>query len=259
MSAQATQADQADFARALLAAHATPARLSTWNGSDVAQRFSVYRNNVIVSLVDALATAFPVVAELVGEDFFRAMARTFVRAHPPRNPLLATYGGDFPDFIAQFAPARGVSYLADVARLETACLQSFHAADAVPLAADDFAAWTPDALLAARARLHPGVRLLASRAAIVSIRAAHTGAGDLAAVDPSQPEHALVVRPRFDVRVLRIEPAMFAFLQSLERGWSIETALRAAMALEAAFRPQAALALAASEGVFVALEPGEPS
>ena len=32
-----------------------PMGLSAWNGSDPAQRFRVYRNNVIISLVDALA------------------------------------------------------------------------------------------------------------------------------------------------------------------------------------------------------------
>src|SRR5918911_1682786 len=72
------------------------------------RRFAVYRNNVYVSLVAALATRFPVCRALVGDDFFGAMARDFVAAHPPRSPLLMTYGDDFGDFIDGFAPAASV-------------------------------------------------------------------------------------------------------------------------------------------------------
>ena len=69
------------------------------------RRFAVYRNNVHVSLIEALATRFPVCRALTGDEFFRAMARDFVTARPPRSPVLMTYGDDFGDFIDGFAPA----------------------------------------------------------------------------------------------------------------------------------------------------------
>ncbi|MEO8121927.1 MAG: DNA-binding domain-containing protein, partial [Rhodoferax sp.] len=69
---------QTAFANALLNAELPcPSGLKTWNGSDPGTRFAVYRNNVMVSLIDALADTYPVVQELVGEEFFRAMARVF--------------------------------------------------------------------------------------------------------------------------------------------------------------------------------------
>ena len=55
------------------------------------------------------ARRFPAVERLVGEEFFAGMAREFVMAHPPRSPLLLTYGDEFPDFIAAFEPARGAA------------------------------------------------------------------------------------------------------------------------------------------------------
>ena len=77
------------WAQALLDPEADcPPGLTTWNSSDPATRFAVYRNNVVCSLVDGLAAAFPVVQALVGEDFFRAMAAVFVRRAPPRSPVL---------------------------------------------------------------------------------------------------------------------------------------------------------------------------
>lgn len=47
-----------------------PGGLTSWNGSDPELRFAVCRNNVMVSLIDALADTFPVVQALVGEEFF---------------------------------------------------------------------------------------------------------------------------------------------------------------------------------------------
>ena len=97
-----------------------PPGLSTWNGSDPAQRFAVYRNNVTVSLMDALAETFPVCQAMVGAPHFRDLARAFVRRHPPRSPVLARYGHGFADFIAECTLAAPWPYLPDLARLELA-------------------------------------------------------------------------------------------------------------------------------------------
>ena len=96
---------QTAFAAALLDPELPPPDgLVAWNGSDPARRFAVYRNNVVVSLVDALADTFAVTQELVGEAFFRAMARVFALADPPKSRLMAFYGESFPNFIAGFPP-----------------------------------------------------------------------------------------------------------------------------------------------------------
>ena len=62
--------EQRHWAAALLDAQpSTPAGLATWNGSDPGRRFAVYRNNVMVSLVDALAQTFAVTQALVRNNF----------------------------------------------------------------------------------------------------------------------------------------------------------------------------------------------
>lgn len=197
-----------------------PPGLVTWNGSDVTPRFAVYRNNVVVSLIDALADTYPVVAQLVGEAFFRAMAGEYVRAHPPISPVLAHYGGDFAAFIEHFRPAASVPYLADVARLEWACLQALHAPDAPVLTAAALQAGLadPERLPALRLQLHPSLHRLRSRYAVVSIWAAHQGEGVLEAIDPGRAENAVVVRADLTVQVIPIEEAAITVLDDLAAG-----------------------------------------
>ncbi len=97
-------------------------------GKAATKRYAVYRNNVTVSLIDALAASFPATQRITGKDFFRAMARFHVRATPPDSPLLFEYGRDFPDFIERYEYAQPMPWLADVARIERAWLDAYHAA-----------------------------------------------------------------------------------------------------------------------------------
>ncbi|WNQ37918.1 HvfC/BufC N-terminal domain-containing protein [Bordetella pertussis] len=110
---------QAAFARALLDPLAPcPPGLRRAGDADPAQRYAIYRNNVVASLIQALADTFPVCRELVGADFFHGHAHAYVARRLPRSPVLARYGGAFAAFVAAHAPAASVPYLADMARLE---------------------------------------------------------------------------------------------------------------------------------------------
>jgi hypothetical protein len=245
-----------DFARALLdPARPCPPGLRAWNGSDPARRFAVHRNNVMASLIDALEDGFPVVRALVGEDFFRAMAARFVRAHPPASPLLHRYGGALPGFIEGFAPADSLPFLADVARLELARVQACHAADAPPLspAAATGALTCGDRVGALRLVPHPAARWLRSRHPVVSIWAAHQGEGELRDVDLSRAESALVLRPALDVLVLRCDAGTAAFLACAGAGGTLAACAEAAAAADRDFDPAATLSLLMAHGALSAV------
>jgi len=220
----------AGFARAVLDPNRpSPTGLRTWNGSDPEQRFSIYRNNVIVSLVDALADGFPVVQELVGEMFFRAMAREYVRIQPPLSPVMVEYGGHFPDFIGGFAPAAALPYLADVARLERARVCAIHAAEAEPLDAATLAAClaAPESLLSTRISLHPSLSTLCSCFAVVSLWAAHQeqpGSPSLDTIAIELPEQALILRQGLEVAVVPIRAADAHFIDALTEGSPLSAA-----------------------------------
>lgn len=236
------------WAQALLnPARAAPSGLTTWNQSDPARRLAVHRNNVVVSLVDALAQSFPVTQQLVGEDFFRAMAQVFVRAYPPRTRVLAHYGDALPGFIAQFAPAAGLPYLADVAQLETLRLQALHAADATAMESAAIATLLQDAdaLPSLRWQLAPSLHLLRSSHAAVSVWAAHQADSGIALeqVDLAQAQSALVFRSGLDVMVWQADTGTATLVKHLLDHAALGEAIDHAFNADPAFDLSQALAL----------------
>ncbi|MCX7644090.1 MAG: DNA-binding domain-containing protein [Rhodobacteraceae bacterium] len=238
---------QGAFRRALLdPAAAVPAGLVGPGGGPAARRFAVYRNNVAVGLTEALEAAFPILRRIVGDDFFRAMAGVFLRAHPPQSPCLADYGAAMPEFLAGFPPVAHLGYLPDVARLENALRRAYHAADAAPLAPGDLPA--PADLAAARVTLAPAVCVIRSAAPLFGIWRFNTRAD--APMPGTGPEDVLVTRPGFDPHVDLLPPGGAAFVEALDRG---ATLAAAAAAQGPAQDPAPTIALLLARGAITAL------
>lgn len=226
---------QAAFSAALLDTDLPcPDGLCSANGADPASRFAVYRNNVQGSLINALADSYPVVMQLVGNEFFRAMAGVFIQNHPPRSPLMSDYGSELADFISGFEPASSVPYLDDVARLERLRTQAYHAADALPLSQERIATVFADAdgLNELRIGLHPSLYLLDSNFAVVDIWAAHQHDATLAGIDLNQAQHALILRNGLEVEVFNVDLGISQFIRQLKAGLSLTQALASADAFD---------------------------
>ena len=218
-------------------------------------RFAVHRNNVVAGLVAALGEAYPAVEALVGEAFFRAAAREFVRAHPPRSPVLLLWGDAFPGWLAAFPPAARLPWLPDVARLERARRHAYHAADAAPLGPDALAALPPEALAGLRPRLHPAFALVVSDHPVVSIRADVTGPRR-GGIDMRRAETAVVARPGDTVLTEVAAPPLAAFLAALAAGAPFGAAAEAAAARRPDFDPGDAVAALFRLGLLA--EPAPP-
>lgn len=208
---------QAAF-HAALTTGVAPTGLTAPDPSEVALRFKVYRNNVLHSLTRALAERFPVVAQLVGTDFFTALARAYIGARPPQDPVLLHWGESFAPFLDAFPPVAQLPFLPDVARLEFARGMACHAADADPV--------SPDALSVAHAErlrlaLHPSVSLLKTATPAVQLWHQHQPGARAAKLRPG-PDHALVARrPDFAVVTEHVDRESFAILAALRDGLSL--------------------------------------
>ena len=148
--------DQQIFSTAILSLQSpVPAGLTNGCGKVANRRFSVYRNNVMDSLIKALQTGFPVISKLLGEQNFKNIAGLFVRQHPPASPVINQYGDNFPAFLKDFKPLEHLPYLADTAHLEFALRRSYHAADAKSVHPSEIDALSPEQLNAAELKMSP--------------------------------------------------------------------------------------------------------
>jgi Putative DNA-binding domain len=189
---------------------------------------------------------------ITGVDFFRAMARFHVRAKPPTSPLLFDYGRDFPDFIERYEYARSMPWLADVARIERAWLDAYHATDVEPLAPQVLASIPPERLTEAVLTAHPATRIVYSRFPALTIFAANRSDGPVGRITATEPEDALTTRPGLEVIVRRLPPGGAIFLQSLIAGEPLGAAAAAALADSPAFDLSANIAGMLEAGAFTA-------
>ena len=226
-------AGQADFVDALLnPARKVPNGLINPDGGRAVKRFDVYRNNVAVSLAEALETAFPVIRKLVGDSNFSILSGAYLRKYPPESPLMMYYGTRMPEFLAAFGPVRELGYLPDVARLELALRESYHAADSVPLAPTELQV-PIDRLMASRVTFAPSVRLVRSTWPIHGIWRFNMVSD--APKPQARGENVLVTRPEFDPKPSTLGPGGGTFASALMAGKCFADAVDAAAAMAPEF------------------------
>ncbi len=241
----------------LLPAAPTPALVIGPAGKRADRRYAVYRNNVTVSLIAALASIFPAVERITGADFFRAMARFHVRETPPTSPLLFDYGRNFADFIDRYDYALDMPWLSDVARIERLWLDSYHAADAPALRPDAFSEVLPEALETLTFTPNPTTRLISSAHPAITIFAMNRGTGPVTRVE-DRPEDGLITRVEDEVTVRILAPGQVTFLGALLNGHCLAYAAAAAFKATSTFNLSGAIAEMIAAGAFSNLQMGIP-
>lgn len=235
---------QATFAAQLLADAPAPDK-----------RLAIHRHHVTSSLARALAVTFPTIEALVGADFFVQAARRFVVQDPPTQPVLAEYGAGFAAFLAGWAPARDLAYLADMARLDWALNAAFHSPRGDRLGAAELSAVPAGELAGRSLMLAPGTVLVRSAYPIDLIwHASQPGA-------PNDPvdlgrgaARLLVLRQADGAGFVTLEEGGAAFVEALAGGRTIEAAGEAAAGADAGFDLSRAFARLVGCEVFAALQ-----
>lgn len=195
-----------------------------------AASLAVYRNTTVKGRIDALQANYPTVAELTGEEWFRAAAYGFVSDEPGDDPAMVAFGEGFPLWLERFAPAMDLPLLAPVARLDRAWTEAHLAVDATPLTAGQ-AARAGLALAGVVLSLHPSARLFRFDWSAPSIWLAHRYPAMDGSLDWRLETEALIIwRPELEVKARRLSPAEFNFVTTCRLGRPLGVAAAAAQA-----------------------------
>jgi len=244
---------QRDFAAYLVAGEETPlldqvadARVSA------AQCLNIHRNNVAITLGEALAGVYPVVQQLVGSAFFADAAKKYSRAHPCRSGNLHDFGREFPAALAADERLKQLPYLPDVAALEWAFHEAFHGPHAPGLDPGRLRQWSAMQFPGLRFSLHPGMGLLGSQHPVLTIWEAHQAEQLPEALDLGiGAEYVLLTRPQLEVELHRLTAAEFTFLRALGNDATLEQATDAAIVCDDSFDLESRLTALVAGGVIV--------
>jgi hypothetical protein len=198
---------------------------------------AAYRSNGLELAQRALAGAYPVVAQLLGEENFTALAHGLWAGHPPQRGDVAQWGAQLAQHIESLPDLSGEEpFMADVARVEwllhtaaTAADAQLDAASLQILAQHDPANFT--------LVLSPGAACVASPYPVVSIINAHLS-GEPSLEEAGRrlrggfAETALVWREGFKPRLREALPGEAGFIAALQEKRSLADSLQAAPELD---------------------------
>lgn len=181
------------------------------------ERLNVYRNNFSLGHHDALAAVYPVIKRLMGDAFFKSLAEAYRPLDPRTSANVHGYGAGLPDFLNDFNPAKAHVYLSDVARLEWAYHEAFHADENTEAGVvfDLIKMSDDDALVA-----NPVLRWIESQYPVLEIwqqnRRTHGEPDDIDL--GSGGDQLLVYRADSDVEIVRLDVSAFALVTALASG-----------------------------------------
>jgi hypothetical protein len=200
----------------------------------------VYESNAGAAAQSSLLAAYPVLAQLLGDESFALLARDFWFSHPPLRGELSHWGEALAEFVRHKTQLSETPYLSDVAELEWAMHRAQTAGNPEPDLAS-FALLTEQDPSELVLKLASGCAVLQSAWPVVSIVQAHletqpdqtpdlTEAGQLLAQGVQ--ESAVLWRRGFETRLRLNMPGEFDLLTAFLAGASLQQALDSSPTLD---------------------------
>ncbi len=173
-----------------------------------------HANTISHARIVALEETFPLTRQHLGDAAVNALACEFVETDAARASDANRIGLGFP--VCMSDPATK-----ELAQIEWAWLESYHAAEAAPLALGDLASLDEAALLALPIAPHPSARTVTVSAPIASA---------LQELSGQQPAAILCVRPDAAVRLVPLDAIQLAvFAASAQKSASLGNLLTVAL------------------------------
>lgn len=128
------------------------------------ERVAIYANAYFYRLLDVLKEDFSCTYMVLGEVDFHNLITGYLIEYPPSEPSILYAGRHLSHYLAEFrtrhrAPCVKMPFLVDLARLEHACIEVFHAADAEALDQLALRRIPPESWPFLKIRLHPAAQI----------------------------------------------------------------------------------------------------
>jgi hypothetical protein len=233
---------QRGFARAMTSGEGASFVGHLRGGRHPGERLAIHLRHYATSLSAALRDRYPASAWLLGAEAFREAADAYTRVHPPRQPCIAEYGRDFPQFIACHPRAALVPYVGPFAELEWAVSQASIAVDAQPLSWTELATSGAERLVDSSLSFQPGTHYVRAAWCIDELMQTYlSGVAPerFVLLDADTPIEVRGARGTF--RLARLAAATFAFRTTLAAGQTVGEAADAALMVDHGFDAGGAL------------------
>jgi len=220
------------------------------DGQSAPKRFSVYRNNVALSLREALEQTYPGVRKIVGTDNFNILSGLYFSAYPPQTPMMQAYGDKFPKFLKEFEPLQHSPFLTDLANVEKFWIDAYHASDKAILDAAELGRIDPEQVIHTSFNCHPATAIVKSRYQLheLFLSRDEEGESNVSYEEANCAQAVLLTRPFLDVQVNKLGPAETEFFNMIINTATLGKSIERAMEVDANFDASAAIALMLSTG-----------
>ncbi|MEN8207018.1 MAG: DNA-binding domain-containing protein [Pseudomonadota bacterium] len=183
----------------------------------------IYGNNISGARIKSLAASYPACFRILGEACFNSIAHRFIEHTPSVQPDLNRHGSTFSDFLDEWTQSHeqfsDFRYLGDLARLEWLCHTAYYAEDDSPFNFRSLAKAGQGEQEALCFQLGHSVGLLQSDYPVMAIRETNLSDNEATEVQAVElPEHLVVSRPAFQIRVERIAAFTFGILAACQEG-----------------------------------------
>ena len=193
------------------------------------KRVDIYANAYFYRLLECLGEDFPATLAVLGADNFPALVKEYLLEHPPTEPSILYAGLYLADFLNDHPFTERWPFIADLARLERAVLEVFHAADTPALALETLHAVPSEDWPALKLRTHPAVEIVHSEWRIADVL--QTVEQGLEWTDPEHEEASVLVwRQNALVRYRSLEPVERDALVLISKGASFASVCEAVAA-----------------------------
>lgn len=217
------------------------------------KQFEVYRTRSRKGLRRILASAYPTVEEILGQEAFQFTSDSFFLDHPPQSVDPISICEKFAFYIESIEVNKELPHLADIASIDFGCFQSKQAIDAASVDTGIFTSLSPEQLASRKVQLHPSCFWMSSPYAIYDFWQLHHSEEAPSNFKHDAPQEVVILRIGANIRIYRASSGLVKTLDSLDDGDPLSLALQNGATAEPAFNAVATIQFLIKNNLVVSL------